>query len=821
MHERERVVLPVGVDAGVTGVGRGRHSGRWRRGQLRCGGLASWAGASARGGGDCAKTTLPTACAGGGGKLTAGGQGPLAFLGSRYLGGTDSVGGGGGWFGGAGGGNNAGGGCGGSWAGGGGSSNPLNLTNATGVDPPCAAAWSPAGNSSLYFTPNISAGRSLQTAAFPGRVVFVFACAGAGFHNDIAAGTCTLCPPGFFCARFATTPSPCPAGTSSAATGATSNATCVACGKGTFAPAGAAACTACSAGTYADTTNAVGCKLCPAGTFGNTSGLTTSSCSGNCSAAPGTFCQAGLTSLANTQICPVGAYCAGGSAGNVSCYPATACTVAGLAAQPPCYWNVSTLAGSGAIGAANAIGTVATFNRPSGVSVDVLGNVYVSDANNNVIRLINKGRTVTTMAGGGVTGTAAGSLNGIGTGALFNNPCGVATSPSGDVFVSDFYNNRIRLVFENQSVITYAGGVSGYVDSIGTNARFYNPSGVAVDSQGIVFVADDMNNRIRAVLTDLRVVTIAGNSAGFLDGLGTSSQFNNPHVVAVDLAGFVYVTDYLNAKIRKISPGNDVTTFAGASAGFTNGFGTAARFNLPWGVAIDSFYTLFVGDYGNNAVRLIYPNSRVVSFGGGVTGYSAGFSDGFSENALFNGPSGVATDSISIFVADTTNNRIRQAICVPCPASFYCSSGAPVLCPPGSFCPFSSVNATVCPLGTFSAVSGATSCTPCPVNTTTVSTNSTACVCAGGFFGAPPSCAPCPRGHVCPPNTLNGLRLNCGRANYCPLGSAVPLPCPLAVTPSGGWPGGVQGPAFVVETAACLNQCFFNVSVDGSIASGC
>ena len=224
-------------------------------GNFVAGGFASWNLASPRGGGDCMRTTNPSAgCAGGGGSLTAPGRGPLALTGSRFQGGTDSVGGGGGFYGGAGGGNNAGGGCGGLWGGGGGSSNPFNLTNATGSDPACATGWKPAGQQSPYFSLNVSSGVSLQTAANPGRVVFVFSCA-SGYFGNVTVPTCVLCPAGSFCPAGAASAAPCPAGSFSA-DGAASPANCTSCPAGTFAPtAGSASCRQCARGHY-----------CPAGT---------------------------------------------------------------------------------------------------------------------------------------------------------------------------------------------------------------------------------------------------------------------------------------------------------------------------------------------------------------------------------------------------------------------------------------------------------------------------------------------------------------------------------------------------------------------------
>ena len=192
-------------------------------------------------------------CAGGGASLTAPGNGPLSFKGSRFQGGTDSVGGGGGFYGGAGGGNNAGGGCGGLWAGGGGSSNPFNLTNASGLDPLCAAGWRPAGQNSPYFSSNVSSGVSLQTPANPGRVVFLFSCA-AGYFSNTSAPACILCPAGSYCPLSSVTATACSAGFYSFTAGAVSAANCTLCPSGTFtSTAGSTSCQQCPGGHYCPT----------------------------------------------------------------------------------------------------------------------------------------------------------------------------------------------------------------------------------------------------------------------------------------------------------------------------------------------------------------------------------------------------------------------------------------------------------------------------------------------------------------------------------------------------------------------------------------
>ena len=145
---------------------------------------------------------------------------------------------------------------------------------------------------------------------------------------------------------------------------------------------------------------------------------------------------------------------------------------------------------------------------------------------------------------------------------------------------------------------------------------------------------------------------------------------------------------------------------------------------------------------------------------------------------------------------------------IPCPASYHCFSGVPVLCPAGSYCPLSSINATLCPTGSYSS-SGASTCTLCPAGTYSSA--------AGSVL-----CQLCPGGHYCPTGTSLWARLNCGRGNYCPDGSSAPTPCPYQVPPTGGWGAlKVQGLAFLVDTAHCLNHCFWNFTSGDGMLSKC
>jgi sugar lactone lactonase YvrE len=275
--------------------------------------------------------------------------------------------------------------------------------------------------------------------------------------------------------------------------------------------------------------------------------------------------------------------------------------------------TVSTLAGAGPFGSANGTGTSASFNWPYGVAVDSSGNVYVGDALNNLIREISPAGVVTTFAGSGSKGAA----NGTGVAASFNNPNGVAVDSSGNVYVADSFNSLIRKITSGGVVTTLAGsGSIGSTNGTGTAASFNAPTGVAVDSSGNVYVAEIGNNLIREISPAGVVTTLAGSgSQGAANGTGTAASFNRPFGVAVDASGNVYVADSLNNLIRKITPGGVVTTLAGSgSQGSDNGTGTAASFNLPQGVAVDSSGNVYVADSLNNLVRKVTPGGVVTTF---------------------------------------------------------------------------------------------------------------------------------------------------------------------------------------------------------------
>ncbi len=314
------------------------------------------------------------------------------------------------------------------------------------------------------------------------------------------------------------------------------------------------------------------------------------------------------------------------------------------------------------VGSADGTGASARFNWPMGVTVDGSGNVFVADWGNNTIRKITPTGVVTTLAG---TAVSLGSADGTGASARFNSPHSVAVDGSGNVFVADWGNNTIRNITPTGAATTLAGtaGSSGSADGTGAAARFNGPIGVAVDVSGNVFVADSANNTIRKITTAGVVTTIAGTAglSGSADGTGSAARFHAPTGVAVDGEDNVFVADMDNWTIRNMTSAGVVTTLAGSagSYGSADGTGAAARFISPWGVAVDGAGNFFVADVGNNTIREITPTGVVTTLAG--TAVSPGSADGTGASARFNDLYGVAVDGAgNVFVADTVNNTIRK-----------------------------------------------------------------------------------------------------------------------------------------------------------------
>jgi sugar lactone lactonase YvrE len=257
------------------------------------------------------------------------------------------------------------------------------------------------------------------------------------------------------------------------------------------------------------------------------------------------------------------------------------------------------------------------FSSPNGVAIDSAGNVYVTDANNTILKITRAG-VVTTLAG---TAGIVGSANGTGAAVRFNGLGGVATDSVGNVYVADINNCTIRKITPAGVVSTLAGkaGVEGFADGTGAAASFDLPRGVATDSAGNIYVADTNSSTIRKITPAGVVTTLAGKAGnvGSTDGTGAAAEFGIPEGIATDSAGNVYVTDDTNI-IRKITPAGVVTTLAGTAGdgGSADGTGAAASFNHPMGVAIDSAGNVYVADSDNRTIRKITRAGVVTTLAG-------------------------------------------------------------------------------------------------------------------------------------------------------------------------------------------------------------
>ncbi len=321
--------------------------------------------------------------------------------------------------------------------------------------------------------------------------------------------------------------------------------------------------------------------------------------------------------------------------------------------------EVTTLAGSGSGSYANGTGSAASFNGPNNLAIDSAGNLYLADTANNRIRKITPAGVVTTFAGSGT----AGFVNGTGTGAQFNVPEAIGIDSSGNLFVGDTGNNVIRKITPAGVVTTFAGstsGTAGSSDGTGTAARFNGLQGLTIDGSNNIWVADSNNNTIRKVTSSAVVTTFAGSgTAGSANGTGTAAQFDWPQGVAVDSSGNIWVADTNNNMIRKITPGRVVTTLAGSgSSGALDGLSTAARFSGPRGLAIDAAGIIYVADSGNNLIRTVDSSGYVVTVAGSG---SAGETDGTATAATFNFPNDVEVGPDgNIYVTDNVGNKVRR-----------------------------------------------------------------------------------------------------------------------------------------------------------------
>ena len=339
--------------------------------------------------------------------------------------------------------------------------------------------------------------------------------------------------------------------------------------------------------------------------------------------------------------------------------PAVVVRVPPLATNPPApaptppsepRWAATILAGqAGTSGSQDGAGGAARFQSPGGLAVDSAGNVYVADTGNNTIRKIGPAGAVTTLAG--LPGSH-GNLDSQDGAARFWAPFGIAVDRVGNVYVAEVANGEIREVSSAAQVSTLAGlaGNPGTNDGVGDNAQFRNPWGVAVDRNGTVYVADTSSSTIRKITPAGAVSTFAGlaGNSGSSDGLGGQARFCNPHGVAANGAGNLYVADTGNNTIRKITAQGMVSTVAGraGSPGLADGAPGVSQLRHPQNLAADNAGRLYVADTDNLAIRVLT---------------SAGAMTTLAVAGDLGHPDAIAVDALgNIYIADSLNNVIRK-----------------------------------------------------------------------------------------------------------------------------------------------------------------
>ncbi len=310
--------------------------------------------------------------------------------------------------------------------------------------------------------------------------------------------------------------------------------------------------------------------------------------------------------------------------------------------------------------------TNAILTNPLGVAVDVRGDLFIADSGNDVVREVDTYGVITTIAGNRVAGYSGDG--GLATNASLHTPSGVAVDVSGNLFIADSYNTVIREVDTNGIITTVAGGGASQPGDGGlaTNASLAFPSGVVVDGNGNLFIADAGSEVIRKVSANAVITTVAGNGTNSYTGDGgpaTNASLASPSGMAVDVSGNLFIADFGNNVIREVGTNGIITTMAGNEVyGYSGDGGPATNASLasPSGVAVDANGNLFIADSGNNVIREVDINGTITTMSGnGVAGYSG--DGGAATNAELWNPVGVAVDANgNEFIADAGNNRIRE-----------------------------------------------------------------------------------------------------------------------------------------------------------------
>jgi len=332
--------------------------------------------------------------------------------------------------------------------------------------------------------------------------------------------------------------------------------------------------------------------------------------------------------------------------------------------------TIATIVGSGPAGSTGDGGAAvsATLVFPAGLTLDASGNLYICDDAANVVRMVNKGQIITTIAGTGAQGFTGD--NGTAAKAPLSTPFGIAVDPSGNAYIADSGNYRLRKIANaavaGATISTLAGNARFRFAGDGglaINAQLYSPAGLAFDSTGTMYIADTDNNRIRSVSANGTINTIAGTgAAGDVDGNALSATFSGPTGLAVDSGLNLYIADTGNNAVRKLTPGGTVSTIAGGGSNPFNEniLATTTALLAPAGVAVDSGGNLYIAASAAQKVFKVTPDGRIHSFAGFGSVGSSG-DNGPATSAALNSPLDVAVDGAgNVYIADSQNNRVRM-----------------------------------------------------------------------------------------------------------------------------------------------------------------
>jgi trimeric autotransporter adhesin len=337
--------------------------------------------------------------------------------------------------------------------------------------------------------------------------------------------------------------------------------------------------------------------------------------------------------------------------------------------------TINTIAGSALSGYGGDGGqaTAASLQDPIGVAVDATGNLYIGDYGNNRVRKVNTSGIISTIAGIGYAGYSG--EGGQATAAEIDGPGGLALDTLGNVYITELSGERVQKVDVSSGIITnFAGDGVGNFGGDGGSATAANlnyPTGVAFDAKGNLYIADDINNRVRIVDTSGIINTYAGNGTfgyGGDGGPATAAELESPTGLVADAAGNLYFGDQQNARVRLVNTSGIISTYAGSgTVGYTGNTGpaTAAELDHPEEVALDASGNLYIDDEGNDEIRMVSPSGTITRFAGIPT--IGGFSGdgGLATAAELSGPQGVCVDnSGNIYIGDFSNSRIRKVTTV-------------------------------------------------------------------------------------------------------------------------------------------------------------